>query len=39
MSVELEDDVEEADLAAAPVEAGEMEEEDVEEVAVIRKQG
>ena len=41
VSVELDNDVEEADAAAAPVEAGEEEEveEDVEEVAVIQKDG
>lgn len=39
VSIELEDDVEEADVAAAPVEAGEEEEKDVDSVAVIRKDG
>lgn len=32
VSIELEDDVEEADVAAAPVEAGEEEEKDVDSV-------
>ena len=37
--VELEDEVEEADAAVAPVEAGEGEEEVAEEDAVIWKDG
>ena len=38
-SVELGDALEEAEAAAAPVDAAEVEEEDVEEVAAIQKDG
>ncbi len=39
VSVELEEAVGEVEAAAAAVEAGEMEEDDAEDVAVIRKDG
>lgn len=39
VSVELKDGLEEAEAAAAPVDAAEMEEEDVEDVAAIQNDG